>query len=174
MDNAVSPRTIVVAGAGASLTADQLEHIRGKAYLIVANNAYHLAPWADALVACDSKWWTHYGKDARAFAGRKFSHNIIGGVEYFKAPDQPIGCNSGLYGMLLARHFKAERILLLGFDMHGSHFFGLHPTPLKNQDARRFADHLAQFKRFKGPLVVNCTPHSALKLYELSSIFKEL
>lgn len=103
-------RTWVVVGAGQSLTEDQLAHVKGRARVIVANNAYHLAPWADALAACDSKWWRHYGEDARQFAGRKFAPRIVAGVEHVRTKDHPEGCNSGLYAMMVARELGAERL----------------------------------------------------------------
>lgn len=164
----------VVIGAGPSLNQEDVDYVKGKARVVVANNAYHLAPWADCLAAADMKWWSHY-KAALEFSGRKFCKNTVGGVELFKDDLIPRGCNSGLFGMFIARHFGAKKILLLGFDMQGSHFFGNHPSPLTNPRALDFKRHLEQFNHFPTDIeVINCTQGSALNKYPLSQIRKEI
>lgn len=46
--------------------------------------------------------------------------------------------NSGVFAIRVARYLGARKIILLGFDGHGSHYFGEHPSPLKNTtEARR-------------------------------------
>jgi hypothetical protein len=54
--------------------------------------------------------------------------------------------------------------------MRGSHFFGNHPAPLRNTTAKRFTAHIAQFKGWYGPKVINCTPGSALKAFPIMDI----
>ncbi len=53
--------TVVLIGGGPSLTRDQVEivrvaHAAGKVRAIAINDAYLLAPWADAHYAADSHW----------------------------------------------------------------------------------------------------------------------
>jgi len=65
--------------------------------------------------------------------------------------------------MGIARAMGASRILLLGFDMHGTHYFGRHVSPLHNTSAGGFKRHIGQFQLWRGGCdVVNCTPGSAL------------
>lgn len=66
--------------------------------------------------------------------------------------------------------FGATRILMLGFDMHGSHFFGAHKPPLKNTSDKRRLVHLKQFRRWQGCEVINCTEGSALKAFPFGNL----
>lgn len=143
--------------------------MRGKCRAIAVSNAYELAPWADALVSNDAGWW-RFHENAINFAGRKFC-----GVDY---PDTEkvkfegavtMGSNSGLLAMHIAVNiFGAKRLLLCGFDMRGSHYFGPHPAPLKNTKPKRFDAFIEQFMFFRprGVEIVNCTPGSAITAYK--------
>jgi hypothetical protein len=151
------------------MSAAVAESVKGRCRVIAVSNAYTLAPFAEALVSHDGKWWRN-NPDAFTFTGRRFCARAgLSGTEYFFCKEMrseyAIGCNSGLMGMLVARHLGASKIALLGFDMHGDHFFGKHQPPLKNTSDERRKEHLNQFKRFSGCDVVNCTPGSALKLF---------
>ena len=64
--------TVICVGTGPSLTQADVDFCQGKARVIVVNNAYKLAPWADALYAADDKWWT-WEKGAPTFAGMKYT-----------------------------------------------------------------------------------------------------
>ena len=172
--------TFVVIATGQSLTAEQVdlvhrEVLAGRCQAIAVSNAYQLAPWAAALVSNDRNWWNNHPKALR-FAGRKFSSGRVAGVETLPFDvNFGSGVNSGLQGMRIARDvFKASRLLLLGFDMHGTHYFGRHPAPLQNTSSSRFAAHIAQFRKWVGSEVVNCTPKSALKQFRMSTIACEL
>jgi hypothetical protein len=83
----------------------------------------------------------------------------------------PSGCNSGLQGMRVAQDILgASKIVLLGFDMHGTHYFGPHPRPLANTAPARFKAHIAQFRTWTGCEVVNCTPGSELKQFPMADL----
>lgn len=74
--------------------------------------------------------------------------------------------NSSLFGMHIAEAlYGAQRILLLGVDMYGTHFFGPHPKGLTNTTARLFKRHKDQFKSWKGCEVINCNPDSHLEVF---------
>ena len=61
--------TAVCIASGPSLTQADVDYVRGKARVIVVNNGYLLAPWADVLYAADARWWMlAQGRDA-AFPG---------------------------------------------------------------------------------------------------------
>jgi hypothetical protein len=166
--------TFAVLATGPSMSQALADYVRDKCRVIAVSDAYKLAPWADALVSNDSAWWREH-KDAMQFAGRRFCGTAYQQLERIK-PDgnYPSGCNSGLQGMRAAGLLGATRILLLGFDMHGTHFFGLHPAPLRNTTANRFMVHIAQFRKWKGCPVINCTPASALKQFPFMDIRQAL
>lgn len=169
--------TFVVLASGPSVNQAIADFVRDKCKVVAVSNAYILAPWADALVSNDSQWW-RTNCDALNFAGRKFSGASMHGTERLRVEgNYPSGCNSGLQGMRVATMLGATKILLLGFDMHaknGHHFFGKHPSPLRNTTESRFKVHIDQFRRWRGPKVVNCTPGSALTQFPMSTIEKEL
>lgn len=160
--------TYAVLASGQSLTNEDVDYIkqaradgRLKGVIAVSNVGLDLAPWADALVSHDSGWWAH-NLHSNMFEGRKFCRNHWARCETY-IPDPKNGCNSGYMAMQVARDiFKADLLILLGFDMHGTHYFGPHPKGLKNTTPERFSAHLKQFNGWSGPEVINCTPNSAL------------
>jgi hypothetical protein len=66
----------------------------------------------------------------------------------------------------------ATRVLLLGFDLGGTHFFGPHPEGLKNTKLHRFEQFKRQFASYrpKGVEIINCTPGSALTCYPTATL----
>lgn len=160
----------VVIATGQSLRREDVDYLKDKpCRVVVVSNAYELAPWADVLISCDAAWWEKHPQ-AKLFDGIKLTRAEVGGVDRYNPDFLPRGCNSGLAGMFVARGQGASKILLLGFDMHGTHYFGPHPEGLKNTSKVRFAQHLDQFARFDGCDVINCTPGSALKRYPMANI----
>lgn len=176
----------IVVATGASLTKEQVYSVHrwrmccgsgccGDAtrtdeerVVIAVSDAHKRAPWADALVSQDPAWWKQY-PESMAFPGRKFSTNEIAGVERItNAGAITTGTNSGLLACYVAQNiYKATKILLLGIDMQGSHYFGAHPTPLKNTTPVRYKVMQRQFTQWshKGVDVVNCAPGSALDCF---------
>lgn len=157
----------VILATGQSLTQDDVDFVRGKCGVIAVSNAYELAPWADAMVSFDPNWWMAYGKKVK-FAGRKFSAHGTLRTEIYRPPK---AMNSGLMAMFVARDiYKATEIILLGFDMHGTHYFGQHVghghKPLINTNKKKFQEHIKQFALFSGPKVYNATKGSQLTCYD--------
>lgn len=171
----------VVLATGQSVTADQVElvrelHASGKCGAIAVSDMYLRAPWADALVSNDKNWWEVH-PEASKFPGRRFCGMSYPGTERLEQTGEfNSGVSSGLQGMRVARDvFHASRILLIGFDMHGTHYFGPHPAPLKNTSPERFLKLLKQFDGWRFGEVINCTPGSALKRFstgELSEVLR--
>ena len=64
------------------------------------------------------------------------------------------------------------RVILLGYDLHGDHFFGSHP----DKTLPPFLACLKAFERLVAPAkaagleIVNCTPGSALKAFPMASL----
>lgn len=181
--------TVVCVATGPSLTREDVEYCQGKARVIVVNDAYTLALWADALYACDAKWW-HWHRGAPEFANAKWSleHSAWGtyrsiypdvqrlrntgpnGLEH-ESSGLKNGRNSGYQAINLAVHYGVKKIILLGYDMQPSggksHFFGEHP----NRQQSPYASFRARFVSLVKPLskigveVVNCTRRSALTAF---------
>jgi hypothetical protein len=70
----------------------------------------------------------------------------------------------------------ATRILLLGADFHGSHYFGEYTNGLRNTDEKRRKMHANQFaewgKANKEIKVLNVTPGSALTCFPMARLEK--
>lgn len=177
---------MVVAGSGPSLTTADLEFCRDRgARTIVVNDAYKLAPWADCLYAADDKWWK-WNEGVATFHGLKYTitpcrkewpglQTVLNagrdGLELVPTGVRT-GSHSGYQAVNLAVHFGASRIVLLGCDMRGNHFFGSH------QDGSRppFVVGIQAFETLVEPLkaagvgIVNCTPGSAIKAFRMASL----
>lgn len=154
--------TWAVLATGQSLTSEQLEAVRHLPCVAVSD-AFARAPWAAAMASQDRKWWAAH-PEALSFPGRKFSTRKIEGVEVVPIGPLSTGSNSGLLAVHVARLLGATRVLLLGVDLHGTHYFGKHPAQLKNTSAARFDAMKKQFARYpRGELqIINCSPGSAL------------
>ncbi len=188
--------TVVCLGGGPSLTAEDVDYCRGKARVIAVNDAYRLAPWADALYGCDVQWWKwHHG--VREFSGEKWSleqpnwgnwHDRWSDIQLLKnAGDHGLsldpteiatGSNSGYQAVNLAVLYGARRVVLLGYDMQTkgtqSHWFGHHPQ--RAGVVAPFAQFLESFKSLVKPLadlgveIVNCTPGSRLRCFPMATL----
>jgi predicted peroxiredoxin len=154
--------------------ADSVRHLR----CIAVSDAYQLAPWAEAMVSIDMRWWRVH-PEAMKFAGRKFTgdHDDAGELEKVRiAP----GMNSGVLGIRVARLLGAEEIILLGFDGHGTHYFGPHPEPLKNTTELRRQVHMDQHRQmhsdccYAGVKIWNCTPGTAITSYPKAELAEVL
>lgn len=147
--------------------ADAVRDLR----VIAVSDAYQLAPWADAMASQDVAWWRAH-PEAKQFAGRKFSTHLIDGVERIVPGRISNATNSGLLAMEVAKLLGATRILLLGIDMQGSHYFGPHEHGLKNTTPARFEAMKRQFESWKaeGVEVINCNPASGLRCFPMARL----
>ncbi len=163
----------VVLASGQSLTTEQVSLVKAAkdaqklaGVAAVSNVGMDMAPWADCLVSHDSAWWSAH-PEALDFSGEKVCANsqVRGGASF--RPLHYNGCNSGLMAMeYVWKTHRATKLFLLGFDMHGTHYFGPHNKGrLRNTTTRRFTEHIHQFESWRGPEVVNCTPESSLKKF---------
>lgn len=157
--------TFAILATGQSLTAEQVNAVRHLPCIAVSD-AYRLAPWAVALVSQDKAWWRVHCPD---FTGRRFCGQPWPETEKVEFSGL---ISAGTNSALLAAHvavevFKASRLLLLGVDMGGTHFFGPHPAPLKNTTPQRFEQMKQQFSHWRprGVEVWNCNPESALECF---------
>ena len=182
--------TVACIASGQSLTREDCERCR-ELRVIVVNDAYRLAPWADVLYAADGPWWDHK-RGVPEFDGIKVTctveaakrwglkhvavRNTQGGLPYRGVSLDPSflvsGGNSGFQAFNLAVLFGAKRIVLLGYDMRGTHFFGEHPSPLRKTQS--FEKWIARFSTvpamLKGVEVINCTRETALKCFPMARL----
>lgn len=179
--------TVVCLGSGPSLTPADVDACRGRATVIAVNDAWRLAPWADALMASDAAWWA-VNRGVPAFVGLKYSLEadaarwpgiavlqITGdkGVE-LEPTGLRTGRNSGAAAINLAVHFGAARVLLLGYDAQAkdeahSHWFGAHQRPLRGASPyglfRQMFESMVQPLKDAGVAVVNCSRETALDCF---------
>lgn len=156
-----------ILATGPSMSQAVADSVRGRCTVIAVSDAYRLAPWADVLVSSDRAWWRIHDPE---FAGRKVSGVPVQGIEL--AEGNVSGSNSGLVALKFAVQMGATRVLLLGYDMGGSHYFGDHPAPLKNTKPQRFEVFKQQFANYrpKGVEILNCTESSALRCYPMARL----
>lgn len=159
-----------VLATGPSLTQTQCDAVRGLR-VVAVSDAYMLAPWAEALASTDAAWWRVKSPE---FDGLRFSGPKVQGCRQLEGSAS--GINSGVLGIRVAKHLGAKEIILLGFDGHGSHFFGAHPAPLSNTTEGRRRMHMQQHRqeahacKFEGVKVWNCTPGTAIPWYPKASL----
>lgn len=184
---------VVCMASGPSLTPEDAEYVRGKVDgVIVVNTTYKMAPWADALVASDYRWW-NWHKGAKDFPGLKYAtskHVKWSGVQILRNTGatglelDPSGLrhghNSGYRALGLAYHFGAKTIMLLGYDCKRGtpdnpkleHWHGDHPVPSRSEYpffAKQFRT-LVQPLKEQGVEVINCTPGSALDCFQMADL----
>ena len=178
-------QSCVVLASGPSMSAEVVERVRyvPNHHVIVVNNTFRLAPWADILYAADAAWWEKNKKDALVFSGLKVTCTDNPFPEVLKLregaregfdPDPGVVCtggNSGYQAIHLAAHLGSKRILLCGFDLHGGHWHDRHEYPLRDHGEGIYLKWIEAFKTLAPPLaalgieVINCTPGSLLKVW---------
>ena len=168
--------TFAVLATGASMSQALADRLKTRRRIVV-NDAFRLAPDAEALAANDQAWWRKH-TDALAFAGRKFSTTPPPRTRVERV--EPGGLvNSGSNSALLALHvavtiLKATRVELYGVDLKGTHYFGPH-VGLSNTRPERFEVFKMQFERYarslpNGVEVVNCNPESELRAFPFAEL----
>lgn len=182
--------TIVCLGGGPSLTRADVDACRGRAHVIAINDAYHLAPWADVLYACDRAWW-HAHPDAYRFTGLQYSLTarpsespsvgILKKTGMLGLDLDPCGLrtghNGGYQAINLAVHLGASRIVLLGYDMQRGPNREAHWHPPRPQEiSSPFSLFLSAFPSLVDPLkqagvaVVNCSRRTALRCFPQAAL----
>jgi hypothetical protein len=190
-------RAAVVIASGPSLTQEDVDFCRGKAFVAVANDGYRMAPWADLIYAADWGWWDcHDG--VMGFAGekwtcderaaREFGLTLIevaargDGFSLDPTRLHRMGGNSGGQLLNLVALRGASPIYMLGYDMQATggrkHWFGDHPKPInKTQNFtgwRQAMDAGAASLADLGVTAINCSRETALTAYPKSTIQEAL
>lgn len=180
----------IVAATGPSLSSEVAERCKG--YNVVAvNDAYKLFPFARMLYAADDEWWKLH-KGCPEFTGEKWStcHDLyknsaaeLYGLRLIPSVRRAqgfsfvpgiihLGGNSGFQAVNLALQKGATIVVLVGFDMQGSHFFGDHPPmgrrmPSNGKGFIRWRKHfgIAADMLPADRKIINATPDSALTCF---------
>lgn len=178
---AFAGRVVVVVASGPSLTLADVNACRGRAAVIVVNDNWRRAPWADALYAADPEWWDHH-RGVTQFRGMRVTqdkgaaerwglHHVHGRrAKGFALKPGHVhwGDNSGYQSIDLAFGYGARRVVLLGFDMQStggkSHWFGDHPPEIRRQSALHiFAANFDEAARLHPELdIINASRETAL------------
>lgn len=191
-------RTITIIATGESVTFDTIDYIRHSVTdVMVVNESFLLAPWADYLYAADASWWECYADCVEStFHGERFAPRVEGktftGIEYKKlyegvsngdgsgglSKDAGVvnhGNHSGHAACNVAYHLGYERIILVGFDFVGNHWFhpqfrsaGTNKHPVKDSATHQVGLHtmedIIKDLQDEGVEVVNCSKGSKLSL----------
>lgn len=169
-------RTVAIGASGPSLRAADLERCRAAGCaVVVINETWRAAPWADLLYGCDLRWWQTRGPSAAEFAGERLTQ-INGeespirqaevrrtaealGLACVTSRNRPglgreagtihQGRTSGYQAINVATLRGARRILLLGYDYRlvgqAVHWHGAHSRPLSNPTASQLAGWAKNF-----------------------------
>lgn len=182
--------TVVIGASGPSQCREDLEAVRGRARVLVINETWRLAPWADALYGCDASWWHKRAPSAKDFRGlRIVGKGDFPGVisAHVRAVSRMIwngaaiggGGHSGFQAINLAAACGARRIVLTGYDLsveggthwHGDHGAGLNnPYPALMARCARLLDEFADELAARGVEVINASRETALTAYPRMSI----
>ncbi len=162
-----------VLAPGPSMSQQLADSVKGESHVCVVGNSYELAPWAECLVASDRVWWSEHPQ-AMDFQGGRFAAQRIEGTNLVNPCSFGTASNSGVLALDLLRNIGAKEMVLLGFDSHGSHFFGEYKNRCRNTPDRRRHEHRLQFKNWaysnKGIKVINCTPGSLLDAFPFGEL----
>lgn len=165
----------------------------GRVNVVVVNDCWRLLPGADVLYAADRKWWDTYIAAVRVGSSSElWTTSKDGaakhGLRFIKTADgcQPLpldcpviskGSNSGFQAMMLARHFGARKIVLLGYDMQRTggkaHWFGDHPRPMSQGNPLHWVDRFktaAPALAAEGTQVINASRATAIPCFPRASI----
>lgn len=182
---------------GPSAKTAGVDQLRGRFKVIaIKEAAYNLCPWADAAYGCDAPWWKHR-KGLPGFKGIKIGWDAkipfsdVRRIAIRKAEngsyvdtiivDEPgvigSGKNSGFQALNIAVQFGAKRILLVGFDLAGQHYYGRNDWfKAGNPDKGVFDACLKAWRENTDPIrdlgvqVFNSNSSSALRCFPKHSI----
>jgi hypothetical protein len=156
---------VAIVAPGPSAKSADVAKLKGKLPVFAVKQGVDLCPWANAVYGCDAAWW------------RKIKDNALDRIIVDEPGVIGSGRNSGFQAVNIAVQFGAMRILLIGFDMQGQHFYGRNNWAMcSNPDEwnfskwrRAFAAGAADLKAL-GVDVVNCSMASTLACFRKASV----
>lgn len=181
--------TVAILASGPSLSVKQCDAVRvwreqPMRRVIAINTTFRRSPWADVIYACDGEWWKVYHEEvAITVTGEKWTQDAGAAKAYGLKLVKSVrgkglstvpgvihqGESSGYQAIGLCWQANAASVLLLGFDNHGDHWHGNHPSPLSKvnpfaQWAKNYAQMAVDCKA-AGMDVINCTPKTQLRAF---------
>lgn len=186
---------VVCVGGGPSVVPSEIAALEGRCRVIVVNNAYQLAPFADIAYFADHRWWQDFGhRDHpafKAFQGQKCTIENTGmlvndasifmlhnyGTEGLSEKQNGVntGCNGGFQAMNIAALARPKRIALIGYDMRyvggRSHWHKGHPPSGTVPEAHYSSMYARSFAtalpalQRLGVEVINCSMGSTVKCF---------
>ncbi len=183
-----------IIASGPSAKHTKISLLRDRVRVLAIKENHELAPWADVVYGCDRAWWRNK-QGLRDFTGLKMSQAgeltaTFPDIRIVKVDnrndkillDKPnsvgSGGNSGFQALNLVAQFGANRILLIGFDMHdrsGVHWYGRNNGPGRsNPSEHNFKRWRAAFEGSAGMLkergidVVNASLISRLTCFRVA------
>lgn len=205
----IAGKTVVCIGTGPSLTRAQIEiAIKKKYVLFGCNNAFTICPELDLLYGCNLEWWQTFYNHVCGLRASLWTTNAAAAIKYAlnwvaerNAPGLSVdpeyihhGHGGGYSIVSLAHRFKAERVILLGYDCKyaddynaaakfpGStprHFFGEYPASMQHWPSVALNDkgeHVGMIELYRSIArqaaleVINATPDSAIDAFPLIPI----
>lgn len=155
-----------IIGGGNSIKRSEVDLLKDKLHVVVINESWQLAPWADVLYSCDEKWW-RLRNGAMAFKGLKVTQDEIAPrlfkdlkkIKLRPMPNAPgkyvqhflmdewgevgSGQAGGFQALNWVAQLGVKGIALLGFDAciinNKIHWHGNHGVELSNPDQSTFA-----------------------------------
>lgn len=190
-------RTAVILASGPSAGSADLSVCEGWP-VIAVNDAWRLYPGCAAIYGADFKWWTRHIETVRAgYSGecwtacpraaklydlkhievtRRDGLSTTPGVVF---AGRGVG-NSGAQAINLATLWGARRLVLVGMDFYGTHFFGEHPAGLSTPDTETFKQMRSNMTMLANDLhrlgvhVVNTSAKSKLVFWPKLPLFDAL
>lgn len=185
----------IVAAPGPSLTPEIAEQCSGH-NTIAVNDAYRLLPRARCLYGADQEWWKERN-GVPEFEGERWTVRAKGvdnedairryglsavqgsrGEGFNFLPGRVhLGRNGGFQAVNLALCFGGNPVIMTGFDMTGTHFFGEHKSPLRQKTYYRgWIDMFNRAAKILPPdiRIINATPNSALKCFPIMTLEEAL
>jgi len=189
----------ILIATGPSLTEEVIEIIRPyKDDFIIfgCNDSYKVIDFLDLHYACDKAWWDLHAESFREkypdleawtqseeYKNSEFNLNVIAGVsERGLSLDSSLihwGKNSGYQLLNIAFLMGCNKFLLVGYNMQRvngkMHYFGDHPAELsRSSPYDKFVRSFNTIQPEIKELIVNCTPESALIMFQYKDLQEEL
>lgn len=187
--------TCVIIASGPTAKDAPLALLKNYCKIIVINNSWQLAPWADVLYAADDRWWTAQN-GCPEFKGRKITPDHTAARRYglelvyftrafygfcFEPGFIGQGGHSGFHAINIAAQSGVAKIILVGFDMRldlGGHWHPDHPkvnpTAFNMKRWAQRLDEAAPALKDRGITVLNTSPVSALRAFPIMSLEEAL
>lgn len=184
-----------ILASGPSMTFEDATKATALGDVITVNNTILMAPTSHFLIAQDYHWWEEYGDAVidSGFNGTVYTYSKLAQIPFHTEyiPDKvarrlthgaiSVIPNSGALAIYTAATLGYKEIRLLGFDMHGSHYFGRYDEVnlLNTEDnPERYGAMFTEYENLAEMIkedyndvhVVNCTKGSSLKMFEMGEI----